>query len=155
MCIRDRTIHIWEPTKDTKSNFFVALFNTGNRPIIYQGHTQKITAVAWSPDGRRIASTSSDKTMQVWDVANGKLGFIYRNDSFSMNAVTWSPDSLYLAAASNDKIVRVWDAITRNTLNLYRGHTGYVMSVAWSPERSSQRIASASVDHTVQVWQPL
>lgn len=148
----DRTVQIWEPVKDTRTNFFVAIFSLNTRPFTYRGHAQKITALAWSPDGRRIASTSNDKTMQVWDVVNGRLGFIYHNPSSAMNAVAWSSDSRYLTAGSNDKTAQVWDAITRKSLATYSGHTGYVTTVAWSPDRG--RIASAGVDRTIQVWRP-
>ncbi|GAC1657475.1 MAG: hypothetical protein NVS4B7_03050 [Ktedonobacteraceae bacterium] len=149
----DRTIQVWEPAKDTRTNFFASLFTSHRRTYTYPRHTLKVTAVAWSPDGRRIASTSTDRTMQVWDANIGNLGFIYRNPSFSMNAVAWSSDSRYLAAASNDKTVHVWDTITRNSIYIYPGHNGYVTSATWSPDRTA--IASASVDRTIQVWKPL
>jgi WD40 repeat protein len=47
-------------------------------------------------------------------------------------------------------MVQVWDAITRNNIFTYRGHTGYVTAVTWSPD--GKLLASASVDHTMQVW---
>jgi WD40 repeat protein/tRNA A-37 threonylcarbamoyl transferase component Bud32 len=149
----DCTIQVWEPLKDGYTNFFTSLFAPQRRIYTYSRHHHKVTAVAWSPDGRRIASTSADRTMQVWDVGTGKLGFIYHNSSASMNAVAWSSDGHYLAAASNDKTVHVWDSITRNSIATYLGHIGYVTAVAWSPDRTA--IASASVDRTVQVWKPM
>ena len=149
----DCTIQIWEPLKDGRTNFFTSLFAPQRRIYTYSRHGHKVTTVAWSPDGRRIASTSADRTMQVWDAGTGKLGFIYHNSSASMNAVAWSSDGRYLAAASNDKTVHVWDSITRNSISTYLGHTGYVTALAWSPDRTA--IASASVDRTVQVWKPM
>src|SRR5437588_4703140 len=146
-------VHVWEYAKDSKANFFANLFSSNRSIYIYPGHSQKITSIAWSPDGRRIASTSSDKTMQIWDATNGRLGFINRNPSFSMNTVAWSTDSRRIASGGNDKTVQVWDAITRNSLCTYLGHRGYVIAVTWSPDGT--RLASAGVDHTVQVWQTL
>jgi WD40 repeat protein len=148
----DRTVQVWEWARDTSRNFFTSLLFHQRRVIIYRGHSQKVTGVAWSPDGRRIASTSNDKSMQLWDAITHRTGFLHRNALGSMNSVAWSPDSHFIASGGNDKTVQVWDAITRNSICIYQGHTGYVTTVAWSPDRS--RLASGSVDHTLQIWQP-
>jgi WD40 repeat protein len=148
----DRTVQVWEWARDTSRNFITSLLFPQRRVNTYRGHSQKVTGVAWSPDGRRIASTSSDKSMQLWDAITNRTSFLHRNTLGSMNSVAWSPDSRFIASGGNDKTVQVWDAITRNSICIYQGHTGYVTSVAWSPDRS--RLASGSVDHTLQIWQP-
>ena len=148
----DKVVQVWELAKDTKGNFLTSLFsNRGS--FAFRGHSGRINAIAWSPDGRRIASVGSDKSLQIWDAASGKLIFIYRHRSSAFNAVAWSFDSRRVATGNNDKTVQVWDTLTRSTLCIYSGHTGYVNGVAWSPEGT--RIASASVDKTVQVWRPV
>jgi WD40 repeat protein len=148
----DKVVQVWELTKDTKGNFITSFLFSKQGSFAYRGHNGRINAIAWSPDGRRIASVGSDKSLQIWDASSGKLAFIYRHRSSAFNVVAWSFDNRRIATGNNDKTVQVWDTQTRSTLCIYSGHTGYVNGVAWSPEGT--RIASASVDKTVQVWRP-
>jgi len=67
-----------------------------------------VLSVAWSPDGRRIASGSWDTTIQVWNVSTGHSMLIYRGHTDIVLALAWSPDGTQIASASVD--VRVWQA---------------------------------------------
>src|SRR5260370_2923942 len=80
----------------------------------YRGHTDRILTVAWSPNGKYIASGSLDKTVQVWatNPAAHSQPFIYRGHTAGVQTVTWSPDSNRVASGSIDKTVQVWDALS-------------------------------------------
>ncbi len=118
----------------------------------YQGHSSGVKAVAWSPDGKRIASGGDDQTVQVWDAADGGHVFIYRGHSDTVLAVAWSPDGRRIASGGGptDNTVQVWDAADGGNVYTYRGHSQLLYAVAWSP--NGRRIASGGDDQTVQVW---
>src|SRR5260370_39460712 len=74
----------------------------------YNGHTQGVSALAWSPDGTRIASSS--QTVQVWESAHGNRLLTYSGHvSFPMS-VSWSPDSIRLVSAGEEGSIQVWQA---------------------------------------------
>ncbi|HEY7125498.1 MAG TPA: protein kinase [Ktedonobacterales bacterium] len=128
------------------------------RLLTYRGHSTNVYAVAWSPDGTRIASGAGaqptldvDHTVQVWESAAGTPLLTYRGHTQSISGMDWSPDSKLIASASYDGTVQVWEANAgASPLVTYRGHKNHVWDVAWSPDGNF--IASCGADGTVQVW---
>jgi len=105
--------------------------------------------VAWSPDGRWLATASRDRTARIWDVGNGSELILLRGHDGDVQGVAWSPDGIYIASAGYDeKTVRIWDAATGHNISIYRGHSSTVRKVAWSPD--GEWIASAGYE--VLVW---
>jgi len=74
----------------------------------YHGHSGAVYTVAWSPDGKRITSGSTDGTVQVWDAADGGHAFTYHGHSDVVEALAWSPDGKRIASGSRDQTVQVW-----------------------------------------------
>jgi len=106
-------------------------------------------AVAWSPDGRQLATAHGDK-IQLRHAETGKVHLSLRGHSGRIRTLDWRPDSKRLAAAGEDGPLWIWDVADGRCLGSLPGHVDGVSCVRWSPDGMS--LASCSLDHTVRVW---
>ncbi|KAB5589367.1 Lissencephaly-1 [Ceratobasidium theobromae] len=111
-----------------------------------------VLSVAFSPDGTRIVSGSSDNTIRVWDGQTGKMLLDpLQGHTRSVWSVAFSPDGTRIVSGSFDETIRVWDGQTgKMMLGPLQGHTSWVNSVAFSSDGT--RIVSGSSDNTLRVW---
>jgi WD40 repeat protein/tRNA A-37 threonylcarbamoyl transferase component Bud32 len=126
---------------------------TGKEVLTLTGHTFWVTAVAFSPDSKRLASCSADRTVRVWEVPTGREALTLRGHSGWVRGVAFTEKGDRLASAGDDQVVRVWDAATGREILTLRGHTQPVRGVAFSPD--GWRLGSASGDTRageVRVW---
>ena len=130
---------------------------------MYHGHTSTVFAVAWSPDGPRIASESNDDTVQVRDATSGRQILTYGGQKAPLWAVAWSPSGECLASATGNlryqrasETVQVWSATTGHLFSSYplpssTNDADGTLSVAWSLD--SQHLAAAGADTVIRLWE--
>jgi hypothetical protein len=110
-----------------------------------------VTAVAFSPDGRFLASANASGTIKVWNLATGRRNRTLRGPAGAVNAVAFSPDSNLLVAGGDDKTVRAWDLGGNGREILNGAHAARVLSVAYGGDRGNY-LAAGSADGVIKVW---
>ncbi|MGO8789489.1 MAG: hypothetical protein ACLQVL_19165 [Terriglobia bacterium] len=113
-------------------------------------HRDHVLSVAWSPDGKRLATASADNTAKIWDADSGKELLTLGGHRDIVWSVAWSPDGTRLLTGSEDRTAKVWDVASGRVLLTLNGCGDSVQGVAWSPD--AKRLATASRDNTARVW---
>ncbi|RWX51380.1 WD40 repeat, partial [Candidatus Electrothrix marina] len=110
-----------------------------------------VRSVAFSPDGRRIASASDDKMVRIWDSTTGKEIFLLQGHTDSVWSVAFSPDGQYIASASRDKTIRIWEATSgKNLLIIQEKEKIHLPCIAFSP--SGKGVAATSSGFAIRIW---
>jgi WD40 repeat protein len=147
----DRTIRLWQiaapedSDKEFKNRPCYSLLST------LSGHAWTVLTVAFSPDGKILATGSDDNTIKLWKVSTGQLISTLSAHSWSVVAVAFTADGETLISASWDKTIKLWRISTAEEIITLSGHADSVSTIAISPV--AQLIASGSRDKTIKLWQ--
>ncbi|KAG2067709.1 WD40 repeat-like protein [Suillus decipiens] len=122
------------------------------QPLIMLGHASSVLAAAFFKDGRRVVTSSSDKTLRIWDLQTGVLvGTPFKGHKGWVRSVAISPDDRRVASGGEDKTILFWNVENQQMiLNPLVKHSRDVNSLCFSPD--GKKLASGSSDCTVVVW---
>src|SRR5579871_1594354 len=118
--------------------------------LTLRGHAADASALAWSPDGRRLASAGFDDTIRFWDATTGQQ-ILCSAAPWGILSLSWSPDGRCVASANwSDKSVGLWDPATGKEVRSRLQHPNFLQSVAYSPD--GLRLAAAERGERIIIW---
>ncbi len=127
------------------------VFSYASPPGFWGAQADKtISALAWSPDGARLACGGGEFKIDVFDARLWRQLVTYKGHNSAIQTLAWSPDSKQIVSTGADDAIHLWDTASGKNIATYFKHSSVVTGVAWSP--NGQRIVSTSYDKAAQVW---
>ena len=106
--------------------------------LVLKGHTADLGGAAWSPDGSKVVTASSDHTARIWDAKTGAVLAVLAGHEESVRNAAFSPDGKLVVTASRDGSAKVWDAATGKELVTLAGHAGMLEHAGVEPRQQAR-----------------
>jgi WD40 repeat protein len=128
---------------------------TGKTLVVLTGHSDMVWSLAFSPDGRRVVTSSKDKTARVWDAGTGSTVTVLKGHEDKVEGATFSLDGQRVVTASDDGTAHIWNVESGETIRVLKGHVldGVpiaVIAARFSPD--GRWVVTGSDDHTARIW---
>ncbi|GIL68619.1 hypothetical protein Vafri_21871 [Volvox africanus] len=173
-CSGDKTVRIWTrrfgatgpPAAITGSDDVNLIPSAGSATasgaqqwyccaILDQCHSRTIRNIAWSPNGRALATASFDATVAIWELSGGVWEQVAELEGHEneVKCVAWNPDGRLIATCGRDRSVWIWESLPGREfecVDVKQGHTQDVKAVRWHP--GGELLVSASYDDTIKLW---
>jgi WD40 repeat protein len=128
--------------------------NPGNSSLVatLTGNSERVNVLAYSPNGKTLASGYQEGFIKIWDVASGKTlhTLTPTGDGFGVHRLAYNPNGKALASVSDDKIITIWDVASGKTLRTLTGHSDLVYALAYSLD--GKTLASGGGEKTIKIW---
>jgi WD40 repeat protein len=147
----DGSLRVWEPATGQKQFPSEGDAGHGLSPAIFEGHEREVTAVAFSADGRWLATASLDQTLRLWDPVSHHEVRRFLGHEQAVWCVAIAADGQTVVSGGQDRTVRLWDTVTGRMLKCCHGHRADVVCVAISPD--GKTLLSGGTDNTLRIWE--
>lgn len=145
------------------SNSIQSILNLTNYPTIsatntnqielikeLEGHNSSVLALAFSPDGKQLASGSNDNSVILWGIPDGDIQLTFNQHVGDIFTVAYSTDGRLIASGGDDNSIRLWQPTDGKLVHHLLDHRGWVHAVSFSPD--GRRLASGGDDKATKIW---